>query len=77
MRKPSPNKRYYFQWMHQIHRAPHAALRKLAAGDEQGFWRGVTTIQSAVWDYEKYGGWRERGLPKGLGGDAETVRNRS
>lgn len=75
MTKPSPTERYYLQWQHEIYRAPHAALRKLAAGDEQGFWSAVTSIQGAMWDYEKYDGWRQRGLPKGLNSEGEQIRS--
>lgn len=75
MSKSGNYHRYYIQWQQAIYRAPHAALRKLAAGDEQGFWRGLTRVKSAVWDHEKYGGWRQRGLPKGIGGDCQTLRS--
>ena len=73
MTKPSPTKRYFFQCQHEIYRAPHAALRKLAAGDEKGFWSAVTRIQGAMWDYERYDGWRQRGLPKGLNSEGEQI----
>ena len=65
--------RYYIQWQHAIYRVPQAALRKLAAGDHNGFWQGTTEVRSAVYDYEKHDGWRQRGLPKGLSG-CETIR---
>jgi hypothetical protein len=63
MTKPSPTERYYFQWQHQIYRAPHAALRKLAAGNEQGFWKGVRAMRGARYTEA---GWSQSGMPKGL-----------
>jgi hypothetical protein len=67
--------RFYIQWQLQLYRVPHAALRKLAAGDERGFWQGTTEVRSAVYDYEKHNGWRQRGLPKGIGGDCQSLRS--
>jgi hypothetical protein len=67
--------RYYIQWQSAIYRVPQAALRKLAADDHQGFWQGTTEVRSAVYDYEKHNGWRQRGLPKGIGGDCQTLRS--
>lgn len=56
-------KRYYISFQAQIYRVPKAALIKLAAGDDQGFWNGVTEIRKAR--YTELG-WRQSGMPKGL-----------
>ena len=63
-------KRYYISYQAQIYRVPKAALRKLAAGDDRGFWNGVTEIYHAR--FEEYG-WRQRGMPKGLHASGHSV----